>query len=134
MEEIGDSSVSIEVKNPLRPLLGPKYIEGQIIFIDNFENVIINITREEFEEQRRGRSFKIVFKRDEIIDKISETYADVHESEKLALFNSANYLEIAVNKGNAAGLVWVGRLFRKIKYANPIHAKQVVVPNSKGLF
>jgi S-adenosylmethionine hydrolase len=28
----------------------------------------------------------------------------VHQSEKLALFNSANYLEIAVNKGNAAGL------------------------------
>jgi S-adenosylmethionine hydrolase len=104
MDEVGDSSVSIETKNPLRPLLGPKYIEGQIIFIDNFENVIINITKDEFEEQRRGRSFKIVFKRDEIIEKISETYADVHESEKLALFNSANYLEIAVNKGNAAGL------------------------------
>ena len=104
VDEIGDSSISIEVKNPLRPLLGSKYIEGQIIFIDNFENVIINITKEEFEEQRRGRSFKIVFKRDEVIEKISETYADVHESEKLALFNSANYLEIAVNKGNAAGL------------------------------
>ena len=104
IEEIGDSSVSIEVKNPLRPLLGSKYIEGQIIFIDNFENVIINITKEEFEEQRRGRSFKIVFKRDEVIEKISETYADVPESEKLALFNSASYLEIAINKGNAAGL------------------------------
>ena len=104
IEEIGDSNVSIEVKNPLRPLLGPQFIEGQIIFIDNFENVIINITKEEFEEQRRGRSFKIVFKRDEIIEKISETYADVQESEKLALFNSANYLEIAINKGNAAGL------------------------------
>lgn len=103
-EEIGNSQVSIEVKNPLRPLLGEKFIEGQIIFIDNFENVIINITKEEFEEQRRGRSFKIVFKRDEIIEKISETYADVSESEKLALFNSANYLEIAINKGNAAGL------------------------------
>ena len=103
-EEIGDTEISIEVKNPLRPLLGEKFIEGQIILIDNFENVIINITKEEFEEQRRGRSFKIVFKRDEIIEKISETYADVSESEKLALFNSANYLEIAINKGNAAGL------------------------------
>jgi S-adenosyl-L-methionine hydrolase (adenosine-forming) len=104
VEECGNTDVSIEVKNPLRPLLGEKYIEGQIIFIDNFENVIINITKEEFEQQRRGRSFKIVFKRDEIIEKISETYADVNESEKLALFNSANYLEIAINKGNAAGL------------------------------
>lgn len=104
IEEIGDPSVSIEVKNPLRPLLGNNWIEGQIIFIDNFENVIINITKDEFEEQRRGRSFKIVFKRDEVIDKISDTYADVSESEKLALFNSAGYLEIAINKGNAAGL------------------------------
>lgn len=104
LEEIGDPTVSIEVKNPLRPLLGPKFIEGQIIFIDNFENVIINITKDEFEEQRKGRSFKIVFKRDETIDKMSETYADVNESEKLALFNSANYLEISINKGNAAGL------------------------------
>jgi len=104
LEEIGDYSISIEVKNHLRPLLGNNWIEGQIIFIDNFENVIINITKEEFEEQRKGRSFKIVFKRDEIIDKISETYADVYESEKLALFNSAGYLEIAINKGNAAGL------------------------------
>ena len=103
-ENIGDPTISIEVKNPLRALLGNNWIEGQIIFIDNFENVIINITKDEFEEQRRGRSFKIVFKRDEIIDKISDTYADVTESEKLALFNSAGYLEIAINKGNAAGL------------------------------
>lgn len=104
MEEVGDDAVSINVKNPLRPLLGNNWMEGQIIFIDNFENVIVNISKEEFEEQRRGRSFKIVFKRDEVIDKISETYADVNEGEKLALFNSAGYLEIAVNKGNAAGL------------------------------
>ncbi|MBS1496730.1 MAG: SAM-dependent chlorinase/fluorinase [Bacteroidetes bacterium] len=104
LEEIGDASVSIRVKNPLRPLLGNNWIEGQIIFIDNFENVIVNISKEEFEEQRKGRSFHIVFKRDEKIDKISETYADVSEGEKLALFNSAGYLEIAINKGNAAGL------------------------------
>lgn len=104
LSEVGDADVSIRVKNPLRPLLGNNWMEGQIIFIDNFENVIVNITREEFEEQRRGRSFKIVFKRDEVIDKISDTYADVSEGEKLAMFNSASYLEIAINKGNAAGL------------------------------
>jgi S-adenosylmethionine hydrolase len=104
IEEIGDATISIRVKNPLRSLLGHNWIEGQIIFIDNFENVIVNITKDEFEEQRKGRSFKIVFKRDEIIDKISDTYADVTEGEKLAMFNSAGYLEIAINKGNAAGL------------------------------
>lgn len=105
IEEIGDISVSMQVKNPLKPMLGNNWIEGQIIFIDNFENVIVNIHKEEFEEQRRGRSFKIMFKRDEVIDKVSESYADVSEGEKLALFNSAGYLEIAINKGNAAGLL-----------------------------
>jgi S-adenosyl-L-methionine hydrolase (adenosine-forming) len=105
LEVIGDTSVSIHVKNPLKPLLGNNWIEGQIIFVDNFENVIVNIHKEEFEEQRKGRSFKIVFKRDETIDRISESYADVPEGEKLALFNAAGYLEIAINKGNAAGLL-----------------------------
>ncbi len=104
LEEVGDPVIDIQVKNHLRPLLGNDWIEGQIIFIDNFENVIVNINKEEFEEQRKGRSFTIVFKRDEVIDKISETYADVNEGEKLALFNAAGYLEIAINKGNAAGL------------------------------
>ncbi|MET0392111.1 MAG: SAM-dependent chlorinase/fluorinase [Chitinophagaceae bacterium] len=104
VKDIGIPDVAYTEKNHLRPLLDNNWIEGQIIFIDNFENVIVNITREQFEEQRRGRSFRIVFKRDEVIDHISETYADVPQGEKLALFNSAGYLEIAVNKGNAAGL------------------------------
>src|SRR6201996_747518 len=101
---IGLPDAGFTEKNHLRPVFGANWIEGQLIFIDPFENVIINITREECEEQRRGRGFRIVFKRDEMIDKISETYADVGEGEKLALFNSAGYLEIAIQKGNAAGL------------------------------
>jgi S-adenosyl-L-methionine hydrolase (adenosine-forming) len=104
LNQVGDASVSIQVRNPLRPLTTNQYIEGQIICIDHFENVIVNITHEEFETQRKGRRFKIVFKRDEVIDQLSETYADVPEGDKLALFNSAGYLEIAINKGNAAGL------------------------------
>jgi S-adenosyl-L-methionine hydrolase (adenosine-forming) len=104
IQNIGIPDVSYLEKNHLRPMLDNNWIEGQIIFIDNFENVIVNITHEQFEEQRKGRSFRIVFKRDETIDRISESYADVNEGEKLALFNSAGYLEIAINKGNAAGL------------------------------
>ena len=104
LDRIGDRDVEIKEKHALRPMLGTDWIEGQIIFIDHFENVVVNITREEFEAQRKGRSFRIVFKRDEVIDRISDTYADVPEGEKTAVFNSAGYLEIAINKGNAAGL------------------------------
>jgi S-adenosylmethionine hydrolase len=102
--DIGEPDPPFLEKNHLRPLYGDNWIEGQIIFIDHFENVIVNITHEAFEEHRKGRSFRIVFKRDETIDKISESYADVGEGEKLALFNSAGYLEIGIQKGNAAGL------------------------------
>ncbi len=104
IEEVGNSTIEIKVKHHLKPKIGDDWIEGQIIFIDNFENVIVNINKVEFEEHRNGRSFSIVFKRDEIIEKLSNSYSDVHEGEKLAFFNSAGYLEIAINKGNAAGL------------------------------
>jgi S-adenosyl-L-methionine hydrolase (adenosine-forming) len=104
VQRIGVPDVQYIEKNPLKPLLGENWIEGQIIFIDNFENVVVNITQEQFEQQRKGRHFKIVFKRDEVIERISGSYADVPQGEKLVLFNSAGYMEIAINKGNAAGL------------------------------
>ena|SRR5688572_25323741 len=118
IQSIGIPDTSFIEKNHLRPLLDNHWIEGQIIFIDNFENVIVNITREQFEEQRKGRSFRIVFKRDEVIDRISESYADVPEGEKLAIFNSAGYLEIAINKGNAAGLFGLKGFSEKSKQAS----------------
>jgi S-adenosylmethionine hydrolase len=115
IKNIGIPDVKYMEKRHLRPVLDNNSIEGQIIFIDSFENVIVNITHEQFEEQRKGRSFRIVFKRDEVIDRISESYADVAEGEKLALFNSAGYLEIAINKGNAAGLFGLKGFSEKLR-------------------
>ncbi|MBL0130066.1 MAG: SAM-dependent chlorinase/fluorinase [Chitinophagaceae bacterium] len=115
IKNIGSSDITYLEKRHLRPILENNSIEGQIIFIDSFENVIVNITHEQFEEQRKGRSFRIIFKRDEMIDSISESYADVSEGEKLALFNSAGYLEIAINKGNAAGLFGLKGFSEKLR-------------------
>jgi S-adenosylmethionine hydrolase len=61
IQQIGTPDVSYIEKNPLKPFPIDNGIEGQIIFIDNFENVIVNITRSYFEEQRKGRNFKIIF-------------------------------------------------------------------------
>ena len=126
LEAIGDVSVSINIKNKIKPLLGNNWMDGHIIFIDNFENVIVNITKEDFEEQRKGRSFKIIFKRDEIIDKISNSYADVNEGEKLALFNSSGYLEIAINKGNAAGLFGLQGYYENQPGSNPSQNQRLI--------
>ncbi|HEX7756702.1 MAG TPA: SAM-dependent chlorinase/fluorinase [Niabella sp.] len=134
IQKIGIADFSFIDKNPLQPLVDTSYIEGQIIFIDNFENVIVNITRKQFEEQRRGRNFKIVFKRDEVIDRISESYADVREGDKLALFNSADYLEIAINKGNAAGLFGLKGFSDKASQSSNIMQNQLLYQTVRVYF
>lgn len=103
----------IDEKYPMRSAVGSDWIDSQIIYIDNFENVVLNITKDEFEEIRKGRKFRIVLMRNsEFITKISDHYAAVQPGENLAFFNAAGYLEIAINKGNVAGL------FGLQKYAN----------------
>lgn len=110
--EVNESEKLTE-RFPLKPTVGNNWMEGQILFIDHFDNVIINITKEEFEATRDGRRFKILFKRDESIDSIKEHYGSVNESEMVAFFNSAGYLEIAINKGNIAGLFGLKRYNEK---------------------
>jgi S-adenosylmethionine hydrolase len=102
--DIGDPGVSVRFKGRPTSRTDDDWMEGHVIHIDPFENVVVDITRERFEAQRKGRPFQISFLRNEWIDRLSDSYADVPEGEKLALFNAAGYLEIAVNKGKASGL------------------------------
>ena len=99
-----DTTVSIDETFPLKPILGFETIECQILFIDNFDNAILNLTKNQFEEHRNGRPFVILISRNEEITTISNHYSSVQEGECLAWFNSAGYLEIAINKGNIASL------------------------------
>ncbi|MEI9947168.1 MAG: SAM-dependent chlorinase/fluorinase [Chitinophagaceae bacterium] len=134
IKNIGIPDINYIEKNHLQPLLDNNWIEGQIIFIDNFQNVIVNITHDQFEEQRKGRAFRIVFKRDEMIDRISETYADVAQGEKLALFNSAGYLEIAINKGNAAGLFGLKGFSEKTNEMGAMAQSQILYQTVRVFF
>lgn len=104
IQSIGIPDISFIEKKPVKPSETENLIECQIIFIDSFGNVVINLTKDHFEQKRSGRDYNIVFRNNEGIRKISTTYSDVHDGEKVAMFNSAGYLEIAINKGNAAGL------------------------------
>ena len=115
VEEIAAPFDNYLVKNPLKPMVSEAWIKGQIIFIDNFENVVINITKPVFEEYRKGRKFSIVLKRNEELEDLSNNYLNVPEGEKIAWFNSAGYLELAINKGNMAGLFGL-QGFNEINY------------------
>lgn len=78
-----------------------KVINGQVIYIDHYGNVISNITEKFFRESISGKTFEIKLPRRHVIKSLHRSYSQVVEGEMLALFNSAGHLEIAINKGDA---------------------------------
>ncbi len=105
LADIGKKTASLRQATIGRSMSSINYIRASIIYFDRFENAIVNIRREEFERIGKNRPFVIYFKRYDDIETISTNYFDVPESEKLCLFNAGGYLEIAINKGNAKGLL-----------------------------
>ena len=99
------SKMTLEEKVNLHPVIERDIIRGSVIYIDAFQNVITNITRELFTAVQRNRDFTLYFRKNESISQLSWHYNEVPEGEKLCLFGISNYLEIAINKGNASGLL-----------------------------
>lgn len=98
------------------PALQEKGIDLRVLWIDSFGNVILDINREQFEEARKGRNFKIISWRYDEINSISQHYNDVAPGRILCLFNTAGNLEIAVNQGNAATLLGMSLTNDREKY------------------
>jgi len=92
-------------KMNLKPVFGPGFIRGTIIYVDEYQNVISNIQEYDFKNTIGLKNFQIRFRRNESINKISYHYGEVPEGEKLALFGISGHLEIAIHKGKAAGLL-----------------------------
>ena len=85
-------------------------IIGSIIYIDNYGNVITNIKRSFFETIQKGRDY-VISARNNKFKTIHNKYSDIvdfktpaekrhDEGRGLVVYNSANYIEIAVYKSN----------------------------------
>ena len=85
-------------------------ITGCVIYIDNYGNVISNISKKLFNEVGKGRNFEIIA-RNYSFEKILNKYNEIvnydvpvdkrqDDGKKLALFNSAGFLEIALYRSN----------------------------------
>ncbi len=85
-------------------------IVGSVIYIDNYGNVITNIQRGLFEAYRKGRQFELNA-RNKKLTKIHNKYSDIINfdldkqqrngpGDLLALFNSADYIELAIYKSD----------------------------------
>jgi len=105
LSEIGIPATGLEQRMTLHPITEKDAIRGSVIYIDSFENVITNISKDLFTKIQNNRDFTLYFRRSESISQLSWHYNEVPEGEKLCLFGISNYLEVAINKGNASGLL-----------------------------
>lgn len=114
LEVIGKLINSIKPIKNLNPFVNDDktQIIGTVIYIDNYGNVVTNIKRKFFENIQKGREFEISA-RNYKFKKIHHKYSDIvnfsipedkrhDEGKGLVVFNSSNYLEIAVYKSNCA--------------------------------
>ncbi len=114
LEVIGKSISEIKpIKNIVPYINDDKtQIVGSIIYVDNYGNVVTNIKRSFFETIQKGREFEISA-RNYTFKKIHKKYSDIvnfeisenqrqDEGRKLVVFNSGDFLEIAVYKSNCA--------------------------------
>ncbi len=104
LEIIGNIRETFNERTVFRPVIESDSLRGTIIYIDSYGNAISNISKKIFNDASRGRSFVIDFVRYSI-DTISESYNQVAEGEIIALFNSAGYLELSINKGKIVKLL-----------------------------
>lgn len=105
IEEIGPHPSSANDRMGIQPVVTSNQIRATIIHIDHFGNVVVNLKRDKFEEIRNGRQYDIYYQQNDPIHHISKDYGDAPIGEVVCLFNSADYLEIAINVGRANELL-----------------------------
>lgn len=104
MEKLGVPYTDyLELKFP-DPRIDDKSIVGNVIYIDDYGNLITNITKDDFLKAKQGRGFEIRF-RSENVNKISEDYYSAGRGECVAIFNDDNKLELAIVEGDASRLL-----------------------------
>jgi len=108
MEVLGRPSEYINDSGQFHPIIDGSVIRGLALHVDVYGNIITNIDRGLFQSVGQNRPFEIRFRREQhVINRIYDSYADVPEGEKMALFGATGLLEIAINRSNAAQLLGV---------------------------
>ncbi|MEE9439687.1 MAG: SAM-dependent chlorinase/fluorinase [Saprospiraceae bacterium] len=105
IDNLGPVPANISLKMGINPVVTNSYIRATIIHIDHYQNVVINVKKKEFEKIRGNRSFELYYKQHDPITRISSGYGDAPIGDVIALFNPADYMEIAINMGKASSIL-----------------------------
>jgi S-adenosyl-L-methionine hydrolase (adenosine-forming) len=79
-------------------------LRGKGIYIDDFGNIVTNITRQKFAAVVGNKNFTISLP-GERFDRIYNSYEDVKYGSTLVLFNTFGYLEVAANGKSAYNML-----------------------------
>jgi S-adenosylmethionine hydrolase len=88
-----------------QPHIAGNRIIARVIYIDRFENAVLNVSRQQFEAVGQGRPFRLTFGRNLEINTLLHHYNQVRRGADFCRFNALGFLEIGMNQGNAAGLM-----------------------------
>ena len=123
LEVIGKPIYEIKQLTGIKPVVNPEknQLIGNVIYIDNYGNVISNINKSLFEAVGKGRNFAIQA-RTTRFNKIYNRYSDAidfnqpkhkreEDGKKIALWNSSGYLELSIYKSNPSTIGSASTLF-----------------------
>ncbi len=111
-----------QIKNIEPVVLAQKnQLIGHVLYIDNFGNVVTNVTKKELLQMAKGRKVKIKARGIEF-EKVYNSYSDainfnepkdkrVEDGKKIALFNASGYLELAIYRSNLTTVGGASSLF-----------------------
>lgn len=123
LDVIGKEITGLRELKGIKPVVAnnDSQLIGNVIYVDNYGNVITNITKSIFESVGKGRPFTITARRVKF-QKIFSKYSDVinfdlppekrdKDGKELALWNSSGYLELALYKSNPQTMGSASSLF-----------------------
>ncbi len=134
LEILGKPLSSIVISREMQPFIHENTgkIIGSVVYIDNYGNIISNITRDLFQVFRKERDFEVLASR-YVFNKIHDTYSGFvdfsidkqsryDDGKKLALFNQSGFLEIALYRSNLTTVGGASSLLG-LKYRDQITIK-----------
>ena len=134
LDVIGKSIPAINELTHVKPIVNllEDQIIGHIIYIDNFGNVISNISKKLFKSVAKGRDV-LITARSTKFNKVHNNYSEAinfdvpkekreMEGKKMALFNSSDFLELAIYKSNPMSVGSASSLFG-LKYLDTLTVK-----------
>jgi S-adenosylmethionine hydrolase len=87
-----------------RPVLEGGKLLGEIIYTDDFGNLITNVSTEDLKKVNlnKGASFPIKVGDKTLTLRLCSAYGEVSKQEPLAIVGNSGFLEVAINQGNAS--------------------------------